>query len=195
MNKLMLDNFLVPGYGLTVSNSFQIATEDLSGKSSSTAVAENGFKPKSFSVSVTIRFKERDQLTRLTQVAESVGSNGQRTIYTAAHPLLAAMNVRRVRFSDTLTVNPENGRHAWNVSFTLKEYDSTAERMEARVSDPARAAQSGTGNAVVPGALAGGSSAAVAGNNTGESAQGAPALTDFEKVLQKLDSALGGGAA
>ncbi len=192
MTKLMLGSFRVPGYGLTVANSFQIASEDLSGTSSSTATAENGIKPKEFSVSTTIRFTEADDLNALTRTAESVDGKGQRTIYTASHALLTAMGVRQVRFTSTFSAVPDSsGLQAWNVSFTLREYNSAAERMEARTAASSANAQKGAGSGIAPGALADGSSAAVTGNNTGGT-DGTQGLTDTEKVLQKMDAWLGG---
>lgn len=186
----MLGSFKVPGYGLTVSNTFQIASEDLSGNSSSTATAENGFKPKVFAVSTTIRFSNKSDLTALVRIAEGVDGKGQRTIYTAANGMLEAMNVRRVRFTDTFSATPADGIKAWNVSFSLREYDSTAERMEARTAEPSKNASKGSGNGVLPGALDAGSSGAVNGYNTADT--NAAPTTDTEKVLQNLDSWLGG---
>lgn len=185
MNKLLLNNQIIPGYGLTVSQQMNIASEDLSGTSSSTAKAENGFKPKTFSVTVTIRFKEAEKLTVISQLAESVLGNGQRTIYAVTHPTMRALNVTQVRFSDTFSVQPSDSLMAWTVSFSLAEYNSAAERMEARTGSSKTVSQAGTGTGVTDAA----NSAAAEENLTPQ--------TDFEKVLGNLDGLagklLGGG--
>lgn len=185
MNKLLLNNQIVPGYNLTVSQQMNIASEDLSGTSSSTAKAENGFKPKTFSITVTIRFKDAEDLTVISQLAEGVKSKGDRTIYSIVHPMARALNVTQVRFSDTFSVQPIEGLRAWTVSFSLAEYNSTAERMEARTASTNTVAQAGTGTGVTDGAT------------TDPAADGNTPQTGFEKVLGNLDSLagsfLGGG--
>lgn len=190
MNRLMLNTFQIPGYGLKVTANLQIATEDMSGTSSSTTVAENGFKPKTFNVVTTIRFRDQDDLTELTRQAESVDGNGQRTIFTVSHPTTRAMNVRQVRFSDNFSVTPAEGLKAWQIAFTIKEYDSASERMEARTRQPAAFSQGGTGSGIPAAVLQAGVSAAVSGSNTGKPELVPVQMTDIEKVLQSIDGFL-----
>lgn len=190
MNRLMLSTFQVPGYGLKITGSQQIASEDMSGTSSSTTVAENGFKPKTFTVVTTIRFRDPDDLTDLSRQAESVDQNGQRTIFTVAHPTTRAMNVRQVRFTDNFSVAPMDGKKAWQVSFSLKEYDSASERMEARTRQPDTLSQKGTGSGIPAAVLPAGTSGAVSGSNTGNPKVLPIELTDIEKLLKSIDGYL-----
>jgi hypothetical protein len=174
---LLLNGSKIPGYGLSITANLHIASEDLSGSGSSTATAEKGFKPKTFNVETYIRFSEGRTLYDLVRMVEGVGDGGSRTIYRVQNPLTAAMGVQQVRFSDNFAATPEDGKQCWKVSFSLSEYDSTAERTEARAQKTKVSQQKGTGNAVEPA-------------QEEETKEAEVPLTGFEKLLKKADGLL-----
>ena len=81
MSFLILDDFTVPGFGLNVSVSEQLKSEDASGESSSTATAKKGNKGKKLEVRLSLRFRHADDLRQLMRVAEATsGKDGK--VYT-----------------------------------------------------------------------------------------------------------------
>ena len=149
MNELMrLDDFNVPGFGLTVTGDLEIRTQDLSGETSGTARAEQGLKPKKLNVFLSIRFKDKTQLHSLFQVIEARDENGEGKVYTIANRDANAVGIRQVKFTDRVSWKPQEGKRAWDVSFVLREYFSVPEKAEQRESQPETVAQKSEGKAV-----------------------------------------------
>ncbi len=68
---LALDGEAIPLKSLTVTPSVMFQDTDQSGQSSSTAVAEQGIKPKELRVTGIIPFTEQKMLSRLFTLAEA----------------------------------------------------------------------------------------------------------------------------
>lgn len=132
MTYMMLDDYTLPGFGLTVSASMEIRSEELSGETSGTDQADKGVKPKTLSVALSIRFTEESDLTKLTRLAEGKDANGEMAVYDITNGLANAMGIRQVKFSDNYSAKPASGLRKWDVSFTLKEHRSIPEMAEAR---------------------------------------------------------------
>jgi hypothetical protein len=148
--KLVLNNKRVNGYDLSVMVTKEIADDDLSGNGSSTATAENGVKPKTFFCGIKIRFDTPNYLKQIDQLSEAVDAGGLRITYDIANETAKAMNVRQVRFAETLSVRKIEGINAWDVSFTLKEYKSVAEKVESRQQDKPATGQTAQGTSIPP---------------------------------------------
>ncbi|NHB87199.1 hypothetical protein [Photorhabdus tasmaniensis] len=156
---------------IIVTPSMQIQDKDQSGQASSTATAEQGIKSKELRVSGLIPFTDKTQLTRLFAIAEAREANGNMKRYRVAHEVAQAIKFREATFSGNIDAAQQTDKMAWLVNFTLKEYNSVAER---------RAARSAAVSANVQGA---------AGKNADADGQGQ--LSWFENVLKKIDTAIG----
>ncbi|MCO4207913.1 hypothetical protein M2R29_08145 [Aeromonas hydrophila] len=150
---LTLDGEPIIMKSMRVSASMQFQDKDQSGQTSSTSSAEQGAKAKELDVSGLIPFKDEHMLSRLFELADAKGNGGQRHIYRVGSLLAKSVKVRQAKFAGRITASEQEGLLAWQVQFTLKEFNSVPERREARL--PNRAANIGKGS---PGAVAAGSS-------------------------------------
>lgn len=128
----MLSNYTVPDKELRVTMTMTIEAEDLGAQSSSTDTAHKGIKPKRFNISLIIPFIEQGLLTELTAIAESTQDDGSLTVYDITDRTANAVGVRQVIFCDSLGAREAQSLKAWNVTFSLMEYQSIAEKVEQR---------------------------------------------------------------
>lgn len=158
---------------LEVSVSMRIQDKDQSGQASSTASAQQGIKAKELKVTGLIPYDDEEQLTLLYSLAEAQDSAGNNARYRVNHDTARKIKFREATFTGDITASKASDLLAWQISFSLREYFSTAEKKaEMR-------AAGGTGAKV-------------------QTAQGTTAATDtpeqlswFEKVLKKVDTAIG----
>lgn len=141
---LLLDDYTVPGFGLTTSLTLPIKDEDASGDSSSTSKAEKGKKGKKLEVKTKIRFKDEDKLTEFMALAESM-SKGDGRLFIITNRIANAAGMRQGRFSGDVKIDPQEGLAMWTLSFSLAEHKSVPERAEEREATPAVAAQQNNG--------------------------------------------------
>lgn len=137
---LQLDDRVIDGYGHTITAELALPSEDLSGTGSSSLTAENGTKPKRLRCSMNIRFDDLEQLQLINRLAEAKQESGQRKVFNIINQTAEAFNIRQVRFTERLTAQELSDSEAWQVSFVLLEYQSVAERVEAK-SAPSTAEQ------------------------------------------------------
>ncbi len=176
---LALNGEAIPLKNLSVTPSMMFQDKDQSGQSSSTAVAEQGIKPKELRITGVLPFTEKKALTRLFAMAEAKdGGNLKR--YRVANMTAQAVNFRIGTFTGSLDASKIEGKQAWQVTFTLREHLSVSEKREARANGKVTAQKQG---------------AAGAGKNgkAGAGAQEEPEkLTWFEeKVLKPINESLG----
>ncbi|EOK1143065.1 TPA: hypothetical protein ACS3AC_000948 [Klebsiella pneumoniae] len=158
---------------LEVSVSMRIQDKDQSGQASSTASAQQGIKAKELRVTGLIPYDDEEQLTLLYALAEAQDSAGNNARYRVNHDTARKIKFREATFSGEIAASKAADLLAWRVSFSLREYFSVAEKKaEMR---------------------AGGGTAAKV-----QTAQGTTSATDapeqlswFEKVLKKVDTAIG----
>ncbi|OCA54655.1 hypothetical protein [Photorhabdus namnaonensis] len=131
---LALDGEAIPLKSLTVTPSVMFQDTDQSGQSSSTAVAEQGIKPKELRVTGIIPFTEQKTLSRLFALAEAK-DKGNLKRYRVANLTAQAINFRIGTFTHTIDASKIDGKQAWQVTFTLREHLSVAEKRDARVAD------------------------------------------------------------
>ncbi len=117
---------------MTVSMSMEIKDQDMSGQSSSTDNAEQGDKGKKLTFSGTIAFKNIDVLTKLYELASAKDENGNRQVYRVANDTARSLKIRESKFTGTITAREHSNLLAWNVSFSLREYNGVAEQKENR---------------------------------------------------------------
>jgi hypothetical protein len=174
---LTLDGEPIIMKSMRVSASMQFQDKDQSGQTSSTSSAEQGAKAKELDVSGLIPFKEERMLSRLFELADAKGNGGKRHVYRVGSLLAKSVKVRQAKFAGRITASEQEGLLAWQVQFTLKEFNSVPEKREAR--QPGNPANIGKGSP--------GTTAAAGGN--GQS--GDESLSTGEAFFKKLDDKLG----
>lgn len=182
---LKLDDYTVPGFGLTVSLSATLKDEDASGDTSGTARAKKGNKGKKLEVRVNIPFTRADDMRELMRVAEAT-SGGDGKLYTITNDTANTAGMRQGRFSGSITVAEADNLRLWEVSFSLAEQVSVPEMAEAREGGKAAAAQTSAGENIGP--------ADDGGESGGEAeAQTQEEMGTAEKLLKSLDDWIGPG--
>lgn len=181
---LLLDGQQVRGIGLKVTASLRIESGDLSGQTSNSDTAHNGFKPKTLTVALTIRYKEAEQLRTLMSLAEATEGGGQLKTYRVVNDTAAAFGVRQVQFTDGVSAREDDSLAAWRIQFTLVEKLSNPERVEARRAGNTVTQQSSPGQAV----------AGTTGTAGADGSEQPKSLTGFEATLKKVDQWLGSGS-
>jgi hypothetical protein len=116
---------------LRITVSQALASEDASGQSSSTDVAETGTKAKVLSVSGLISFDNNEYLSQLFALAEAT-EEGARTIYRINNHTASALGLKQVRFSSKIEAAEQETTRQWRVSFSLTEYRSVPQKVEER---------------------------------------------------------------
>ena len=142
---LTLNNYNIAGHSLNVRANFKIESQQLSGQTSGSDRSEEGIKPCTLSVSLQISFDKSTNLTRLRELAIAQTDTGNLQVYDIVNETAAAMKVRQVTFMDNFSVSEVDGQKAWQVNFTLAEYQSIPEKTEQRQPQPASKDQSGEG--------------------------------------------------
>lgn len=172
---MRLNDFSVPSDSLNVRGGFRIEAQSMAGNTSGTDRTSEGIKPKTFNVSLLVKFKNASQLTQLVRIAEAVDSNGKQRIYDVVDPTINVASVRQVQFTDNVSWREDGDLHAWQVSFALIEYKSVPEKAEMRQAPQAAAPQTAPGEEIA----------------AGEPVEEAEAeATRFEKFLGRIDKAL-----
>lgn len=119
---------------LRITASQALASEDASGQSSSTDVAETGMKAKILSVSGLIAFAEYEFLSQLFNLAEAT-QDGARVIYRISNHTASALSIKQVRFSSKIEAAEQETTKQWRVNFSLTEYRSVPQKVEERQLD------------------------------------------------------------
>lgn len=130
---LTLDGEPIIMKSMRVSASMQFQDKDQSGQTSSTSSAEQGAKAKELDVSGLIPFKDEHMLSRLFELADAKGDGGKRHVYRVGSLLAKSVKVRQAKFAGRITASEQEGLLAWQVQFTLKEFNSVPEKREARL--------------------------------------------------------------
>ncbi|MDY4281044.1 MAG: hypothetical protein SOX56_08275 [[Pasteurella] mairii] len=127
---------------ILISVSLRREEKDMSGQKSSTKKSDKGVKAKALSVSGLIPYNRREWLTALFKLAEAEDSKGEQEKYRVSCVTAETVNMREVQFSDTISAQELQDKLAWQVSFTLREINSIAEKKEQRKTKPKAKVQS-----------------------------------------------------
>lgn len=115
--------------------------QDMSGQKSSTKKSDKGVKAKEIAISGLVPFREKQWLSDLFALAEATDGKGEQKKYRITNISAEAINMREVQFSGEITAVEQNVQ-GWNVSFTLREVNSVAEKKEQRQKKPQAKVQS-----------------------------------------------------
>jgi len=150
-----------------------MVSKDISGQTASTSKVDEGQKSQKMTISLTINFKDVDKLAELQSVAKAKDEADKPVIYTIVDPLAKAMKIRQVVFVDTFRATEGEGQY-WQISFTLSEHKSVAEKKEQRVTETTTTQQQAD-------------TATVTVGETGATTADSDALTSTEGFLARLD--------
>ena len=126
------NNFTIPGKNVKVTIENNLDRIELSGMTSGSDSVNAGTKPKKINVSLTIPKSKKDDLRELSKTAEALEDNGDPVVYMISDEQANARNIREVIFSGTFRSAEAGNIRGWDISFSLQEYRSTAEKKEAR---------------------------------------------------------------
>jgi hypothetical protein len=129
---LVLGDTQINGYGHKVNCRFSLPESDLSGKSSSTATAEEGEKACRLRVTLNIKYEDPDFLKIIKRLSTAKDDKGKRVVYNINNQTAKAFGVRQVRFTDEVSAQELDDSQAWSVSFTLIEHLSIPEKIEEK---------------------------------------------------------------
>ncbi|MNN29610.1 hypothetical protein D3C81_1432220 [compost metagenome] len=180
---LLLDGERIQGRGMKVTSDLRIESGDMSGQTSNTDTAHKGFKPKTLTVNLLIRFIDAEDLRTLMRLAEATAEGGQLKTYRIVNDTATAFGMRQVQFSDGVSAREDDSLRGWRIQFTLTEKLSNPERVETRRAGNAVSTQRAPGQSVSGNT---GSTGSTDEAGTGQ------AMTGFETTLKKLDDWLGG---
>jgi len=130
---------------LRITASQVLASEDASGQSSSTDVAETGTKAKTLKVNGFIPFTQAESLSQLFDLAEAL-EDGSRVIYRVSNNTASALGIKQVRFSSNIEAVEQETTRQWRINFVLTEYRSVPEKIEERQPDTVANVQGGDAN-------------------------------------------------
>jgi hypothetical protein len=173
---MMLDNYKVPEKELRVSVGFSFDAANLDSQTSATDSSHKGIKAKKIHVSLLLPYEESQSLSELTAIAEATRDDGSLKIYDITEHAANAMKVRQVRFTDSFNVRDDYSLLAWQVNFTLQEYQSVPEKVEQRQAKVVAGVQQAAGQVV-------------GGDAATDSTEAQP-KGSFEKILANIDSML-----
>ncbi len=125
------------GKNVNISMSAEFDRKSLSGQTSSSAVAPEGNKPKKVSVAMVIDVGKEKNITKLLEMAEALDAKSNPIIYTIADPQCQAANIRQVIFNGSIQSKKDGSLEVYNVSFSLQESNSVAEKREEREKEKA----------------------------------------------------------
>lgn len=120
---------------LKVAMSLELKDQDMSGQSSATDTSEQGDKGKKLELSGTIKFLDKETLTRLYVLGSSRDEMGNRHIFRIGHDIARALKIRNVKFAGRIHAREHESLQAWSVSFSLREQYSVAEKREQRAKE------------------------------------------------------------
>lgn len=145
---MMLDDYTVPNKEQRISVAMRFEADTLGAQTSGTDTAHKGIKPKVVTVALVIPFVDISQLSELTAIAEAIEDDGSLKIYDITETAANAMKIRRVHFTDAFNVREDWRLKAWQVNFTLQEFQSVPEKTEQRQEKVIAVAQEAPGQVI-----------------------------------------------
>ncbi len=127
--------------------------KDQSGQSSSTAVAEQGIKPKELRITGILPLRNTGVFAPFA-LAEAK-ENGNLKRHRVANLTAQAINFRIGTFTNSIDASKIEGKQAWQITFTLREHLSVSEKREARANS--KVASKTQGSTATKGAQSGAS--------------------------------------
>ncbi len=128
-------NFELPGSEHKVRINTGIKSKDQAGATSSAIDSFEGFQAIVASVSLTIPFKNHEELTTFKDIYQKTSNTGTPVVWRVLDTSLNPMGVDQVKFHGGLSVTEGKGLKQWEISFQLKEFNAKPALMEARAKE------------------------------------------------------------
>ncbi|MFZ7174707.1 hypothetical protein ACLSYX_07810 [[Pasteurella] aerogenes] len=173
---------------ILISISLRREEKDMSGQKSSTKKSDKGIKAKELSVSGLIPYNRREWLTELFKLAEAEDGKGEQEKFRVSCVTAETVNMREVQFSETISAQELQDKLAWQVSFTLREINSVAEKKEQRKPKPKAKVQSE--NAPEAGAKQSINSAQSVKDNSSDTSNSTQQTEEDNSIWAKINKAL-----
>ena len=134
---------------IKVSVSAAFDRKSMGGQDSKTDVTDKGSKPKQISVSAQIPMDNCGDLKVLLLMAEELDAKDNPIIYDIVDEISYAMSIKKVIFVGSFKCQKNSSLQCFDVSFSLQEKQSIAERRELR-----KAVKTAPKKAVMTGSIA-----------------------------------------
>jgi hypothetical protein len=132
MSQIALDGEIISLKSCKIELIMQLAEQDMSGQTSSTASSEQGDKAKELKITGLIPFKDKAQLSRLFEMSIEKDASGNRLVRRIGSEIARTVKIRQVKFFGQISAPEHSNLMAWNVSFQLREFLSIPEVAEQR---------------------------------------------------------------
>ena len=119
-------------FDLRVGFKLSLKNKAVGSSTSSSETLNQGTKAKVISVAGSLTYEEEQHLTDLIKLAEAVKDDGSRQEYTLEDKTANVGDVRQVTFHQDFDVKKMPKFEAWQVSFSLLQFNSVAEQKEQR---------------------------------------------------------------
>ncbi|HEA3268074.1 hypothetical protein ABWE90_05735 [Pasteurella multocida] len=179
--QLALDGKPIYLHDININASVKRDDKDMSGQKSSTKKTDKGVKAKELNVVGVIPYDRREWLTNLFNLAEAENEKGEQVKYRVSCLIAEAINMREVQFTGQVSATEMGGRLAWQVSFTLREVNSIAEKKEQRKPKPKAKTQAESAPVAEPSKPTAGA----------PKAEEKPAQAEDKSIWKQIDDALG----
>ena len=126
------ESFALKLFDLRVSFKLSLKNKEVGSNTSSSDTLNQGTKPKVLTVAGSLVFTEEEHLSNLIKLAEAVKEDGSRQEYTIEDQTANVGDVRQVTFHQDFSVNKMPKYEAWQISFSLLQFNSVAEQKEQR---------------------------------------------------------------
>ena len=126
------ESFALKLFDLRVSFKLSLKNKEVGSNSSSSDTLNQGTKPKVITVAGSLVFDEEEHLSDLIKLAEAVKEDGSRQEYTIEDQTANVGDVRQVTFHQDFNVKKMPKFQAWQISFSLLQFNSVAEQKEQR---------------------------------------------------------------
>ena len=119
-------------FDLHVGFKLSLKNKGVGSNTSSSETLNQGTKAKVISVAGSLTYEEEQHLTDLIKLAEAVKDDGSRQEYTLEDKTANVGDVRQVTFHEDFNVKKMPKFQAWQISFSLLQFNSVAEQKEQR---------------------------------------------------------------
>lgn len=113
---------------LEVSVSMRIQEKTSLARHRAWPAPQQGIKAKELKVTGLIPYDDEEQFTLLYSLAEAQDSAGNNARYRVNHDTARKIKFREATFTSDVTASKASDLLAWQISFSLREYFSTAEK-------------------------------------------------------------------
>jgi hypothetical protein len=134
---------------LNVAVKLKLKNKGVGANTSASDTVNQGTKPKVLRISGLALFEDESHLKELVKIAEALNDDLTRVVYTIDDKTANVGDIREVIFNGDFDYKRMAKHEAWNVNFSLLQFNTVAEAKEARKAEQTSpVADSITGTAI-----------------------------------------------